>query len=118
MAALTSVPVDLSDAPAAATAEASGVATSIRIEGVQPVSIIHLAAVSGEDPSPADLAEIEQEWPLIAAELELLDAEISFIAAGTAASNLDRRRIRRAERRVLAISREFAEGNHWAEVVA
>src|SRR6266536_1388801 len=69
--------------------------------GAQPMSIIHLAAVSGEEPSPADLAAIEQEWPLIAAELDLLNAEIAFISAGPEASVLNRRRVRRAERRVL-----------------
>jgi hypothetical protein len=74
------------------------------------VNIIHLSPVSGEDPTPADLAKIEHdEWPLIAAELELLDAEIAEINAGPAASELDRRRVRRAERRVLKIGRELAD---------
>ncbi|GAB3814525.1 DUF6284 family protein [Kribbella italica] len=72
------------------------------------MSIISLPASRSEDPSAADLAEIEQEWPLIAAELDLLDAEIAYITAGPAASVLDRRRVRRAERRVLAVSRELA----------
>lgn len=72
------------------------------------MSIISLPAVSSEDPSPADLAAIEREWPLIAAELDLLDAEISYVNAGPAASTLDRRRVRRAERRVLEIGRELA----------
>jgi hypothetical protein len=70
------------------------------------VNMIHLQAVSSEEPTAAELAEIEQEWPLIAAELELLDAEISYITAGPAASVLDRRRVRRAQRRVLAAGRE------------
>ncbi|MFI6681999.1 DUF6284 family protein [Kribbella sp. NPDC050470] len=73
------------------------------------MSIIHLSAVSSEEPSAADLAAIEQEWPLIAAELDLLDAQIAFINAGPAASTLDRRRVRRAERRVLEVGRELAD---------
>ena len=52
--------------------------------------IIAFPAVTSEDPSPSDLAAIEREWPLIAAELDLLDAEISYINAGPAASALDR----------------------------
>jgi hypothetical protein len=72
------------------------------------VSIIPLHAADSEDPSAAEMAEIEQEWPLIAAELDLLDAQIAYINAGPAASVLDRRRVRRAERRVLAVSHELA----------
>jgi cob(I)alamin adenosyltransferase len=72
------------------------------------MSIIHLSAVASEEPSPADLAAIEAEWPLIAAELDLLDAQIREINAEPAASVLDRRRVRRAERRVLAARRELA----------
>lgn len=73
------------------------------------MSIIHLAAVSGEEPSAADLAAIEREWPLIAAELDLLDAEISLINAGPEASTLDRRRVRRAQRRALGVRRELVD---------
>jgi hypothetical protein len=72
------------------------------------VSIISLPLANSEDPSTAELAEIEREWPLIAAELELLDAEIVFINAGPAASELDRRRVRRAEHRLLNVSRRLA----------
>jgi cob(I)alamin adenosyltransferase len=71
------------------------------------VKIISLPAADSEGPSPAELAEIEQDWPLIAAELDLLDAQIAYINAGPYASVLDRRRVRRAERRVLAVSREL-----------
>ncbi|MGW1344254.1 DUF6284 family protein [Kribbella sp. NPDC002412] len=73
------------------------------------MSIIYLAAAGGEEPTAADLAGIEQEWPLIAAELDLLDAQIAFINAGPYASVLERRRIRRAEHRVLEIGRELAD---------
>lgn len=72
------------------------------------MSIIPLQAASSEGPSAVELAEIEQEWPLIAAELELLDAEISYVTAGPAVSVLDRRRVRRAQRRVLAATRDLA----------
>jgi hypothetical protein len=73
------------------------------------MSIIHLSAVASQEPSAADLVGIEQEWPLIAAELDLLDAHIAFINAGPYASVLDRRRVRRAERRVLEVGRELAD---------
>jgi len=52
-------------------------------------------------PSEAELAEIELEWPLITAELELVDAEIRLLTADSAPTELDWRRLRRAERRVL-----------------
>ncbi|MGC5659818.1 DUF6284 family protein [Micromonospora sp. WMMD723] len=61
----------------------------------------HLAPVTTE-PTAADLAAIEAEWPLIAAELDVLDAEITMLYAvdhgGPTA--LDWRRLRRAEARV------------------
>lgn len=60
------------------------------------------------EPTAAELAEIEREWPLIAAELDLLDAEIAVLSAEGRASKLDRRRVRRAEHRVLEVSRELA----------
>ncbi|MFG1818535.1 DUF6284 family protein [Kribbella sp. NPDC049174] len=82
------------------------------------MSIIHLSVLRDDEPSAADLAAIEQEWPLIAAERDLLDAEIAFINAGPNVSVLDRRRIRRAERRVLVIARELAIPAASAEVVA
>jgi hypothetical protein len=55
-----------------------------------------------EEPTPAELADIEREWPLIDAELALLDAEIRALAVAGGPSQLDWRRLRRAERRVLA----------------
>ncbi|GAA3560782.1 DUF6284 family protein [Kribbella ginsengisoli] len=71
------------------------------------MSIIHLASVSGEDPTPADLAGIEREWPVIAADLAELDAEIARLSIGPAVSELDRRRVRRAEHVVLKAAREL-----------
>jgi hypothetical protein len=56
--------------------------------------------VQGE-PTAADLAAIEDEWPLIDAELAVVDAEIRLLHQGTPAP-LDWRRLRRAERRALA----------------
>lgn len=82
------------------------------------MSIIHLAAVAGEEPTAADLAAIEAEWPLMAAELDLLDAEIVVINAGTNASELETRRIRRAERRVLEVGRELADRDPESEGAA
>lgn len=73
------------------------------------MSIISLPAVSSEDPSPADLEAIEREWPLIAAELDVVNAQIAQLTAGPFASDLDWRRIRRAERRVLAVQRKLVE---------
>ncbi|MFI6261366.1 DUF6284 family protein [Micromonospora sp. NPDC051006] len=61
----------------------------------------HLAPVTAE-PTAAALAGIESEWPLIAAELDVLDAEITLICAEDRGgpSPLDWRRLRRAEARV------------------
>jgi hypothetical protein len=54
-----------------------------------------------EEPTPADLAAIEREWPLIEAELAVLDAEISALSGTGGPSPLDWRRLRRARRRLL-----------------
>ncbi|MET9269800.1 DUF6284 family protein [Kribbella sp. NPDC003557] len=82
------------------------------------MSIIHLTAVSGEEPTAADLAGIEAEWPLIEAELDLLDAQIAVITAGPNASELVTRRKRRAERRVLEVGRELADRDPESEGAA
>jgi hypothetical protein len=55
-----------------------------------------------EEPTAAELAAIEAEWPLIDAELAVLDAQIRALSAAGGPSPLDWRRLRRAERRVLA----------------
>ena len=60
-----------------------------------------------DGPTAADLAAIEAEWPLIAAELDLLDAEVAVITAGRSATPLDWRRVRRAEHRIIAVTREL-----------
>jgi uncharacterized protein DUF6284 len=54
------------------------------------------------EPTAADLAAIEAEWPLIEAELAAVDAEIRALSTAGGLSPLDWRRLRRAERRVLA----------------
>ncbi|MFC6158909.1 DUF6284 family protein [Kribbella jiaozuonensis] len=83
------------------------------------MNIIYLSPLSGEEPTPAELAKIERdEWPLIAADLELLDAEIAYINAGPAASDLDRRRVRRAEHQVLKVARDLADRDPEAVDVA
>ncbi|MCU7724566.1 DUF6284 family protein [Actinoplanes sp. KI2] len=58
---------------------------------------------SDAEPSPADLAAIETEQPLLAAEMLWLDAEISMLDAidRGAVTDLDHRRLRRAEARVI-----------------
>jgi hypothetical protein len=56
----------------------------------------------GAEPTSADLAAIGAEWPLIEAELAVVDAEIRALSAAGGLSPLDWRRLRRAERRVLA----------------
>ena len=53
------------------------------------------------EPTAADLAAIEREWPLIEAELGELDAQIMILNAAGGPTALDWRRLRRARRRVL-----------------
>jgi hypothetical protein len=62
--------------------------------------------VTGE-PTAADLAAIEAEWPVIEAQLDVLDAQIIMLAPGGPVP-LDWRRLRRAQRRVLAARRAVA----------
>ncbi|MFF9185507.1 DUF6284 family protein [Streptomyces misionensis] len=52
------------------------------------------------EPTGAELDAIEEEMPLILADVDLLDAEI--VTLDRIPSELDERRIRRARRRVLA----------------
>ncbi|MYQ42108.1 hypothetical protein B046DRAFT_02308 [Streptomyces sp. LamerLS-316] len=57
------------------------------------------------EPSAAELDAIEQEMPLIRAEVELLDTQIMTIDHPV--NELDERRIRRARNRVLAARRDL-----------
>ncbi|MBZ6171317.1 hypothetical protein KVH24_04565 [Streptomyces olivaceus] len=52
------------------------------------------------EPTDAELAVIEQEMPVILADVDLLDAQIT--ALDRVPSEVDERRIRRARRRALA----------------
>jgi hypothetical protein len=58
---------------------------------------------ANQEPSAAELAEIEREWPAIEAELALVDAEIRVLTAERDLSPLDWRRLRRAEHRALTV---------------
>ena len=55
------------------------------------------------EPSDADLVTIEGEWPVISAEMEVVEAECRLAAAPN--DVLGRRAHRRAVRRLLAITR-------------
>ncbi|PPK98034.1 hypothetical protein CLV92_102187 [Kineococcus xinjiangensis] len=61
-----------------------------------------------EEPTASDLRAIEAEWPLIAAEVELVNAEVAALSAPSAMSELARRRVRRAEGRVVEEARTWA----------
>ncbi|WP_083933555.1 DUF6284 family protein [Kribbella catacumbae] len=75
-----------------------------------------LPVADGDEPTAADLAAIEREWPLIAAELDLLDAEISLLGLSGFVSAMDHRRVRRAKRRVLAVERQLDAGAEAADI--
>ncbi|SES38981.1 hypothetical protein SAMN04487983_10482 [Streptomyces sp. yr375] len=60
------------------------------------------------EPTDTELDAIELESPVIAAEVDLLDAQIT--AMDRPANELDARRIRRARNRVLAARRDLANG--------
>jgi len=65
------------------------------------------AVAQPDEPTSADLDAIEVEWPLIEAEIALVDAEIRILCADGAPSELDWRRLRRAEARVLREAADF-----------
>jgi hypothetical protein len=60
-----------------------------------------------EGPTEAQLIEIEREWPLIEAEMALVIAEIHVLTTDRP-SELDWRRVRRAEARVAREAIAFA----------
>jgi hypothetical protein len=82
------------------------------------VNIITLQTSYSQEPTAADLAAIELEWPLIEADLDLLNAHIAFYNAGSSPSELDWRRVRRAEHQVLTVTRDLANRDLGTEVVA
>jgi uncharacterized protein DUF6284 len=59
-----------------------------------------LAMSKRDEPTRADLRRIEDEWPLIEAELAVVDAEIAAARLGDDMSELGRRRVRRAQARL------------------
>ncbi|WP_432188645.1 DUF6284 family protein [Streptomyces sp. Tue6028] len=58
------------------------------------------------EPTDAELDVIEQEIPLILAEVDLLDVQITTL--DRVPSEVDTRRLRRARNRVLALRRDLA----------
>jgi hypothetical protein len=67
-----------------------------------------LTGPADDGPTPEELAAIEAEWPLIAAEMDLVNAEIRALTADGGPSPLDWRRLRRAEHRVMREAAAFA----------
>jgi hypothetical protein len=62
-----------------------------------------------DGPSAADLTAIEVEWPLIEAQIAVVDAEIAILTAGfRGPTDLDWRRLRRAEHQVLRAAAQLA----------
>lgn len=59
-------------------------------------------------PSRRELRAIQAEWPLIAAELAVVDAEIAAARSGDDESELARRRLRRAQARLVRVMVESA----------
>jgi hypothetical protein len=55
------------------------------------------------EPTGAELAAIEEEWPQIEVGLAVLDAEIRALAYGVGVCELDQRRVRRQRRAALRV---------------
>ena len=79
---------------------------------------VHLAPAPDveREPTAAELAAIEREWPLIAAEMAVVDAEAAVAAAPD--SVWAWRAHRRATRRVLAVAARMASGTGTPREVA
>jgi hypothetical protein len=62
------------------------------------------------EPTAHDLAAIDDEWPMIDADLAVLDAQIAMIYAEDRGgpTALDWRRLRRAEARVTRVAADLA----------
>jgi hypothetical protein len=56
--------------------------------------------LDAQEPTARDLQAIEDEWPVIVAELAVVDAEIAAARAGAEMTELDRRRSRRVTARL------------------
>jgi hypothetical protein len=63
------------------------------------------------EPTAAQLAAIDAEWPLIAAEMDVIDAEITMLYAADRGgpSPMDWRRLRRAEATVTKVAAQLAD---------
>ncbi|CAM5504297.1 DUF6284 family protein [Streptomyces aurantiogriseus] len=75
------------------------------MEHIVTVQDVVTAFADWIEPTDAELDVIEQESPLILAEVDLLDAQI--ITLDRTPTELDNRRIRRARNRVLAARRDL-----------
>lgn len=64
-----------------------------------------------EGPTDAELDAIQAEWPEIAADLAVLDAQIELMAAGLWVGPRHHRRMRRATRRLLALRTEMTSAD-------
>ncbi|GAB3862877.1 DUF6284 family protein [Dactylosporangium cerinum] len=60
-----------------------------------------------DDPTPADLDAIEDEWPLIEAEMDLLDLQVSILAGHGRVDDLEAQRLRNARATVVRESLAF-----------
>ncbi|MFG2941532.1 DUF6284 family protein [Streptomyces sp. NPDC048282] len=83
---------------------------------MNPIVTVQTAVTAFADwmePTDAELDAIEQEIPLILADVDLLDAQI--ITLDRTPTELDARRLRRARRRALAARLELA--NRTASVI-
>jgi hypothetical protein len=68
---------------------------------LRTVPDLHHTAAFDPEPTAADLAAIDIEAPLIAAEVAVVDAEVAIVCAPRGPSDLDWQRLRRARRQVL-----------------
>jgi hypothetical protein len=59
---------------------------------------------STDEPSAEDLAAIEDEWPLIEAELDLLDVQINILTGRGPVDEVTARRLHRSRHTVLSES--------------
>jgi hypothetical protein len=70
-----------------------------------------LTSTDMPEPTAAELAAIDAEWPRIAAEIDVVDAEIAQINAADRGgpTPMDWRRLRRAEAQVTKVAAELAD---------
>ncbi|MFF8535365.1 DUF6284 family protein [Streptomyces sp. NPDC015532] len=73
-----------------------------------------VTADTDREPSDAELDVIEREIPLILAEVDLLDVQITTL--DRVPSEVDTRRLRRARNRVLTLRRDLANSTSTASL--